>query len=344
MPLKEPQRPTRLTKAFCTKVTAPGKYGEPYGHGLQLLVGSSGSKSWIQRVKFNGKWNTLGLGSLRYVGLAEARDIAYLNHMAARQGTLEVEPRRRRSKAKHLRVMPTFAEAAQAEADRNAERWSERHLKQWIGRLRHNVFPSLGAVKVEEITLDDIVEVLRPISATETGKKVRQGIFSVMAWAVAHKHRETNPVDDATLDRLLKPRAKRTEHRPAVEHAALGDILRTIRESGERAGATLCLEFTALTAARSGEARGATWDELDLDAKLWTIPADRMKAGDEHTVPLSDAALAVLDEARNAQRAAWPDLRVGAGSCPPRRRPVRPDARDRRNRPRHAHDLPHMGG
>ena len=289
-------KPDRLKKGWCDRVTAPGKYGEIGGHGLMLAVGASGSKSWVQKLRVGDRWTLRGLGSYRLVSLTEARDKAYVNWQAARNGMLETHARERRSEVRLERTVPTFAEAVDKYAETKRKEWSDRHFKQWVGRLRHNVSPALGTTRVDEITLEDLERVLKPLSdSRETAKKVRQGMFVVFEWTVAKGFRTANPVGKA-LDILVPLGRSKTTHRAALKHGDVAHTLSTIRESGAWAGAILALEFVALTAVRSGEARGATWDEIDGDT--WTIPAERMKQREAHQVPLSSGALDVLRRAR----------------------------------------------
>ena len=154
-------------------------------------------------------------------------------------------------------------------------------------------------MRVDAVTTADVMAVLLPIWSTkrETARRLRHRIGAVMKWAVAQGYRVDNPAGDAISAALPKTGA-RIEHRKALPHAEVGAALERIRASGAYQGLVLAFEFLVLTAARSGEVRGARWVEIDRDAAVWTIPGERMKAGREHRVPLSDRALAVLDEAR----------------------------------------------
>ena len=173
-------KPDRLTKGWCDRVTAPGKYGEIGGHGLMLAVGASGSKSWVQKLRVGDRWTLRGLGSYRLVSLTEARDKAYVNWQAARNGMLETHARERRSEIRLERDRTDLrGSRRQVRRDEAQADWSDRHFKQWVGRLRHNVNPALGSRRVDEITLEDLERVLKPLAdSRETAKKVRQGMFS----------------------------------------------------------------------------------------------------------------------------------------------------------------------
>ena len=289
------KKPIRLTRTFCVTVKEPGKHGDLAGHGLMLAVGASGSKSWVQKLRLGDRWTLRGLGSYRLVSLTEARDKAYVNWQAARNGLLETHAARRRSETHRERTVPTFADAVARAGDRRRDSGKDRTLRQWHQRLDKHVLPTLGDMRVDDITVKDLVSVLEPLATRPIGQTLKRDIGEVMEWAVNADHVTTNPVN-GKLDGLLPKAKHKTTHHKAMHHADVGPMLAAVRESGEWAGATLCLEFVAHTAVRSGEARGATWDEID--GAVWSIPADRMKAGIEHRVPLSSGALDVLRRAR----------------------------------------------
>jgi integrase len=170
-----------------------------------------------------------------------------------------------------------------------------KHGDQWINTLTTYAIPKIGERAVAEVDVGAVVEVLKPIWTTkpETARRVRQRIDAVLRWAVAHGYATTNPVDAAV--ELLPKQRDVVEHHKAVPVAALPGFMATLR-AGD-APSRRALEFAILTAARSGEVRGAVWSEIDLKAKTWTVPAARMKAARDHEVPLSDAAIAVLQAA-----------------------------------------------
>ena len=174
-----------------------------------------------------------------------------------------------------------------------------RNEENWRSTLRDYVFPKLASVPVNAVTGTDVMAVLLPIwtTKTETAGRVRRRIGAVMKWAVAQGYRTDNPAGDAISAALPNNNAKIT-HRQALPHAEVGAAIAKVRRSGAYRGAVLSFEFLVLTAARSAEVRGATWDEIDLEAAVWTIRAERMKAAREHRVPLSDRARDILDEAR----------------------------------------------
>ena len=196
--------------------------------------------------------------------------------------------------------MPTFREAALTVHETNRPRWrSAKQTRNWIQTLERHAMPTLADIPVDRIGREEVLGVLTPIWTTrpETARRVRQRIRTVLRWSMAHGFVEHN-VAGETIDGALPPMPQVKEHLRSLPYREVAAALRTVEASGASLSARLCLRFVVLTAARSGEGRGATWEELDLDAREWRILGGRMKAGMEHRVPLSDAALAVLDRAR----------------------------------------------
>ena len=191
--------------------------------------------------------------------------------------------------------MPTLEEAAAAVLERKRGSWrNEKHAKDWPASLRLHVFPHLGDKPVSEITSADLLQVLAPIwhAKPETARRVRQRIGAVMKWAVAMQHRTDNPAGEA-LDRQQDV----VRHMPAIPHAEVGAAVEAVRASGAWLGTKLAFEYLVLTAARSAEVRLATWDEVNLEAAVWTVPGWRMKARRSHRVPLCDRAVKFVQEA-----------------------------------------------
>lgn len=283
---------TRLTAKFVRDVTEPGKYGDGDA-GLFLMVKPSGRKSYVQRLTIHGRRRDIGLGSTRWTTLTEARTVAQANRKLARQGGDPLA-------AKRLDV-PTFADAAERVIELHSAGWKDsgRSAGQWRASLRDYALPRLGSRTVDSINTADVMAVLLPIwnEKRETARRVRQRIGAVMKWAVAEGYRGDNPAGEAIGAALPKNGIKRT-HQKALPHAEVGGAVSKVRGSDAWLATKLAFEFLVLTAARSGEVRLATWDEIDLDAETWTVPAARMKAKREHRVPLSDRALAILQEAR----------------------------------------------
>ncbi len=290
-------RPKRLSAAFVRTVKRPGRYGDGRGgYGLSLLVKPTASgrlsKTWAQRMRIAGKPFNVGLGPYPVVTLAEARAKALENRRAIEKG---VDPR--------SGGMPTFERAAEKVIALHAKNWKgDASEKQWRQCLRDYVFPKLGRKRVGEITTADVLACLVPIwnEKRPTAARVRRRIGAVMKWAVAKGYREDNPAGDAIAAALPRGGRHRTHFR-ALPHGEVGAALGAVRESDAWLGIRLCLEFVALTATRSGEARRALWPEIDWDRATWTVPAERMKTGCEHRVPLSSGALAVLEQAREIE-------------------------------------------
>lgn len=275
-----------------TKITPkmkPGTYGD--GRGLMLIVRDTGARSWILRLQAEGKRRDYGLGSAHDVSLAEARDKADEIRRLVKSGRDVIGEKR---EAKRLAfAIPSFQIAAEATHGEQKASWrNEKHRQDWLSNLRLYAFDQIGQMRVDHITPQHVKAVLLPVwlEKPETARRLRQRIRAVMAWAAAEGH--CQPLDMSLVNTSLPKQPKRDNHFAAM---AWGDVpafyteLRKGETTGKRA-----LAFTILTAARSGETRGATWQEIDFDAAEWRIPADRMKAGKEHIVPLSAPALEIL--------------------------------------------------
>ncbi len=283
-----------LTAAFLAKELAPGKYHDGGNLGLFLRVEPKGNRFWIQRLTINGKRRELGLGSYPLIKLADARAKATENKRTAMLGGDPLDAKRK------ARETITFAKAMELYlAKKDAEFGNEKHRKQWRATLDTYALPVMGTVRVNDIETRHILRVLEPIwtDKTVTATRLRQRIEAVIAWATVAGHRTgDNPARwGGNLAELLPKPGKVADkgNHPAL---ALSDLARWWEALAQRDGmAARALQFIALTAARSGEVRGMTWDEVDADAELWTIPASRMKAGKEHRVPLTKEAVALLD-------------------------------------------------
>ena len=291
------ERPYRLSVRFVETIREPGWYGDGRGSGgLSLRVKRTKrghlAKSWGQRISIDGRPRNLGLGSWPHVSLAEARQKCVLNLLARQRGEL-VTGRKR--------MVPTFAEAVEKVIAVHAAGWKDggRSEELWRSSLRDYVIPTLGARPVDRIHTSDVMAVLLPIwnAKRETAKRVRTRISAVMRWAVAQGYREDNPAGEA-IGAALPRNGVRRRHHPALPYAEVAGAIATVRASGAYPATVLAFEFLVLTACRSGEVRGALWNEMDLAGREWRIPGERMKTGREHRVPLSGRALAVLQEAR----------------------------------------------
>ena len=281
----------RLSAAKVKAIKKPGMHGD--GNGLYLRVTGSGSRSWMQRIVIHGRRRDMGLGSYPAIGLAEARALALANKALVTAGRDPLAER-------HRANVPTFRDAAKKVYDANLPRWRNgKHTVNWWGSLELHAFPVIGDVQVDRIRRSDVLAVLEPIWTVrpETARRVRQRIRTILQWCEAHDYCAGNAAGEA-LNGALPPMPRLKAHHRALPYHEIAEALEAVDASDSSLAAKLCLCFLVLTAARSGEARGAVWDEIDEDAREWRIPAGRMKAGVQHRVPLSDTALAVLEQAR----------------------------------------------
>ena len=282
---------TALTALFVESITTPGRYSDQYG--LYLIVRPTGSRGWSQRLCIRGRRRELGLGGYPVVTLDEARGMALKNRKLARSGG---DPGALRNRA---RTIPTFEAAAHAVCVRLCKGWrNRRHHREWMASLRRHVFPALGSVPVSDVSASDVAGVLARIwhERPSTARRLRQRISVVLDWAVAMEYRTNNPC--AFLSPLLGPNERRVVHMPAVHHRDASTAIKAVRDSTATRPTKLAFEFLVLTAARSGEVRGAGWAEIDQDKRVWTIPAERTKTCRPHVVPLAWRAVEVLYEAK----------------------------------------------
>ena len=280
-----------LSERTVRAAKAPGRYFD--GQGLFLMVQPSGARSWVQRVTVKGRRMELGLGPYPVVTLKMAREAALTNRREIRNGENPKTIRRRE------RGVPTFAEAARKVFELRRPGWrNDKHAGQWIGSLEEFAFPRLGDRNMDEISTEDVIAVLSPIwhAKPTTAKRVRQRIGSVLTWAVAQGLRPDNPAD--AVKAVLARQSNGTTAQRSLPYAEVASAIEAVRTSQVAPVLKAAFEFLVLTAARAGEVRFATWDEIDLAAATWTIPAERMKAAREHRVPLSKRALDALGEAR----------------------------------------------
>lgn len=265
--------------------------------GLYLRVTDTGARGFLLRYMLAGRRRDMWLGSTRETTLAQARDDARAARRLLKEGNDPLVVRHRQQAANKRQAGLnewTFKKAAEAVHETLRPGWkNEKHAEQWINTLSTYAFPKIGEKPVGEIAVADVLDVLKPIWNTkaETARRVRQRLDAVMKWAVAHDYATTNPIEAATT--LLARQRDTVEHHAAMPFADVPAFLAELDKRTPSSGA-LALRFAILTAARSGEVRGAVWDEFDLQAKVWTIPAERMKAGRPHRVPLSDAAIKML--------------------------------------------------
>jgi integrase len=305
------RRVGKLAARKVDTVTKPGLYGD--GANLYLKVDDSGAKSWIFRWEVGGgKVRKIGLGPLHTVGLVAARDRAE----DARKLILDgIDPRQARREAKAAAAVAeakliTFDAARDAYIESHRAGWkSDKHAAQWKATLATYASPHFGALPVGEIDVGLVMRALDPIWKTksETAHRVRGRVESILDWAKVRGYRSgENPARwKGHLDHLLPARGKvhKVEHHAALPYDQMPAFMRDLRE---RYGvAALALEFAILTAARTSETLNAAWDEVDLAKRTWTIPAERMKGDREHRIPLSDRAIAIIEDMKAVKHGAF---------------------------------------
>lgn len=278
----------------------PGRHAD--GKGLYLLVKprqnrntgaiESGAKSWVLRVQVAGRRRDFGLGSLDLVSLEEARDRARESRKLAKAG---LDPALERKRAS--RQIPTFREAAECYHAAVKASWRNgKHVDQWLSTLEAYAFPVIGNTRVDHVDAPAIQSVLMPIwlIKAETARRVRQRVGSVLDYSHGQGWRETETPRNAVnslMKRIKQPR--RSGGFAAMPYSDLPVFMRALRASDPSVG-RLALQFLILTAGRSGEVRGAGWHEINFDKAQWDLPAERMKAGEPHSVPLTASVLEIL--------------------------------------------------
>ena len=300
----------KLTVRRIETAKGPAKLTDEYG--LYLRVSPRGAKSWIQRLSIQGLRTDNSLGHYPSMSLAEARTTAFERWKIAKAGG---DPRRADGNV----PSPTFAEAAEMVIAVHEPTWrSPKSGPQWRASLEAYAYPVIGTMPVAEITPGHVMAVLQPIwnEKRETARRVKQRISAICRWAVAQGHRTDDPAG-IVIDAALPRNGVMRRHMPALPYDEVADCIAKVKASTRASRSSkLALEFLVLTAARSGEVRKASWDEMDVKGATWTVPASRMKANREHRVPLSGRALEVLAEAA--------ELSEGAGLVFPGARQGRP--------------------
>lgn len=296
-----PKRARELTAVEVKRLVSPGWHAVGTVPGLGLKVSPTGTRAWVLRVTVGTKRREIGLGAYPAVTLADAHAKARAMRAEVEQGIDPAEKRREiRSRLIAAQTVGmTFDQCAAAYIRAHRDGWKNaKHAQQWENTLATYAGPVIGSMLVRHVETPHVLAVLEPIwkDKTETATRLRARLELVIDWSTARGEREgLNPARwRGHLDKLLPKPSKVADrgHHAALPWREIGPFMARLR-AAEGIGAR-CLEFAILTAARSGEARGATWSEIDIKARTWTVPAARMKAGREHRVPLSDAALALL--------------------------------------------------
>lgn len=296
-----PKVAKELSALEVNRLNVPGLWfvGGVAGLGLQVLP--TGGRTWVLRTMVAGKRRDIGLGGFPTVTLAGARQAARTTREKIKQGIDPVNEAKamRGALAASRASEMTFADATKAFISAKEVEWSNlKHAAQWRSTIATYVAPIIGKVYVRDVDTSHIAKVLEPIWLTknETASRLRGRIESILDWSTVRGYRKgDNPARwRGHLDHILaKPsKVQKVEHHAALPYAELGAFMEQLRKQ-EGMGAR-ALEFAILTAMRSGEVRGATWDEINLDQSIWVIPGERMKAKKEHRVPLSDDAVTML--------------------------------------------------
>ncbi len=289
----------RLNAVVIKNTKKPGFHND--GGGLYLRVSKAQTKSWVFRFTLNKRKRDMGLGPWPLISLSNARTKAEECRQLLYEGVDPIDERAaKKSKSKREKAAQvTFKECAERYIDSHKAGWKNAKTPaQWASSLESYAFPVFGDMAVQTVDVGLVMEVLEPIWAVkpETASRVRRRIEAVLNWAKGRKYRSgDNPATwKGNLDALLPARAtvRKVTHFPAMEYGELPDFM--VRLGMMDGISSIGLEFLILTACRTGEAREAIWDEFDLKNRMWTVPAERMKAGKEHRVPLSDAALSAL--------------------------------------------------
>ncbi|SCY31207.1 site-specific integrase [Nitrosospira sp. Nsp13] len=291
------------------RLSKPGVYGD--GRGLYIRVTEGGSKHWIHRFTLRGKAHWMGLGPYPEITLTEAR----LKNLEARRTRLTgVNPINARNAANAKALTITFQECADQYISSHRSGWKDpNHVVNWTNTIATYCGPIIGKLPVNEIDVALIMRVLDPIWSTKvaTAKSLRGRMESIIDWATVRGYREgENPARwKGKLDHLLpkSSKLKKTTHHAALGYTQMAELMLRLRQ--QDGIAAKALELAILTACRSGEVRLATWGEISLKNRVWIIPEERMKAGKEHRIPLSDAAMAVLDQMDKTTELIFPGQR-----------------------------------
>lgn len=294
-PGKHPDK--ALSAAEIRGLSKPGMYAD--GGCLFLVVEPSGGKHWILRTTVKGKRRDIGLGGLSYVTLKDAREEAARLRKIARAGGDPVEQRRR-----ERMTVPTLEEAAREFHAVNSKGFDQRHANRWITTLETYAFPAIGALAVDSVTSGDVLKVLTPIwlEIPESAKRIKQRLRAVFSYSKARGWMSgDNPAEDVT--KVLPKQVSGADHHPALPYQEVPGFILAMRAADAALSVKLAFEFLILTAMRTSEVLLARWDQIDLEARTWTVPAEQMKGKATerripHRVPLAPRCLEILQEAR----------------------------------------------
>jgi integrase len=281
-----------LTAIQVRSLKTAGRYAD--GNGLYLVIDATGARRWLLRTMVHGRRRDIGLGSAQLVSLVEARERATTYRKIARDGGDPLQHR-----AKERVIVPTFAEAAERVHEEHKSAWKNaKHTDQWINTIRQYANPTIGTKAVNVIETPDVLAVLTPIWQTkpETARRMRQRLRTVFDWAKASGFRSgENPVEG--VSKGLPKQIRAVQHHSALPFQEVPAFVTSLRASGSGIIAKHAFEFLIQTAGRTNEVLGAQWSEIDRDAGVWTVPAERMKAKKPHRVPLNSRCVEILKEA-----------------------------------------------
>ena len=303
-------RPERLSAAFVDKVDRVGRYTDgPGGHGMSLLVRPRKdglAKNWQQQLKVNGKLRSLGLGSYPEVKLVEARKVA-TEQAAKLKEAYPARPRKSsferllaEAEGRNLSVYPTFAQVAEEALEHDRRKWKGTATEtQRRGLIKTYLNPVLGDLEIDRISSDDIMEALRSIwhDKAPTARKAWLALAATINYSIGKNYVAIDPLPKAKIG--LGRQKATVEHREAIPYEQIPEVWRVL-QAAKPSSVTRVIELIILTAARSGEARGAGWGEIDMADAIWTLPPERMKGARQHRVPLSAPSIDVIRQAREA--------------------------------------------
>jgi integrase len=299
---KESRKRRPFTARSIQTMKDAGRYGDGTCKGLWLQVSDAGTKSWLLRYMLNGRARAMGLGSLELVSLADARERARAARRLLLDGKDPIEERKAQQLANQLAAARsvTFQKCAERYLAAHEASWrNPKHRAQWRSTLATYAYPTLGALPVASVDTQLVLRVLEPLwtKRPETAGRLRGRIQSVLDWATARGYRQgENPARwRGHLDTLLPLRSKiaPVQHHPAMPYIELPNFMVELR--GNASISASALEMKILTASRTGEIIGATWPEINSLGRVWTVPANRMKGGRPHRVPLSDRCMTILE-------------------------------------------------
>jgi len=303
-----PKAAKELTALSVKRISEPGYHAVGGVSGLYLQVAKGGARTWVLRATVGGKRRDIGLGGFPSVTLAQAREKARTVRDQITEGVDPVEAKKAAQEA--LRAQQarslTFEQATRKRhSAKAAEFRNEKHRQDWLRSLQMYVFPIIGNRSLESLGKPEVLEVLQqPVEGgdfwtqrTETATRIRQRMDLIFRWAISNGHRvKASPAEwKGNLEHDL-PKPSKVRKETHFRSMPFKEVPAFMAELSKREGVgAKALQFLVLTAARSGEVRGAKWSEIDLDARVWTVPGDRTKTGKPHTVPLSDAAVSLLE-------------------------------------------------